>query len=118
MRVKTEGTLPNSDTMQTFTHENWWHASALNKAQLHDPGLQLSYSNDTKKFSVTATKGVAAWVWLDYPNGAVLNFDDNGFWLAKGQTKEVGYTVKFDHTDGAWIDGVTVQSMWNQTLPY
>lgn len=94
-----------------------FHASPLKTAQLQDPGLQLSYSNTTKTFNVTATSAVAAWVWLDYPDGAVLNFDSNGFWLASGESRQVGYTVKIDTTDGAWVDGVTVQSIYNQTLP-
>ena len=117
MQVEAKGTLPNSNLTQTFKHENWFHASSLQKAKLQDPGLELSYSKSTKKFGITATSGIAAWVWLDYPSGAVLNFDSNVFWLLPGETKEVGYTVKFDHTNGTWIDGVTVQSMWNQTLP-
>lgn len=117
MQVTVTGTLPNSKDTQTFKHENWFHASALNKAQLRDPGLQLSYSNQTKNFTVEATSAVAAWVWLDYPDGAVLNFDSNAFWLLPNESREVSYTVKSDTTGGAWVDGVTVQSMWNQTQP-
>ena len=117
MSVDVKGSLPNSNITRTFSHENWFHASPLKTAKLQDPGLKLSYSNATKKFSVTATSGVAAWVWLDYPSGAVLNFDSNAFWLMPHETREVGYTVKIDHTNGAWINGVTVQSMWDQTQP-
>ena len=117
MTVQAEGRVPNSDATQTFRHENWFHASPLNKAQLQDPGLQLSYSNETKTFTVEATNGVAAWVWLDYPDGAVLNFDINAFWLLPNEKRQLGYKVKSDTTNGAWIEGVTVQSMWNQTLP-
>ena len=117
MDIQAEGVLPNSNIKKTFRHENWFHASPLKTAQLQDPGLQLTYSNDTKCFTVTATSGVAAWVWLDYPGGAVLNFDSNAFWLAPGEARQVSYKVKSDATEGAWIDGVTVQSIWNQTLP-
>lgn len=116
MQVQAEGSLPNTDVETTFRHENWFHASPLNKAQLQDPGLQLEYSNETESFHVTATSGVAAWVWLDYPDGAVVSFDRNGFWLAPGESRQVGYRVKVDRTNGSWIDGVTVQSIWNQTL--
>jgi beta-mannosidase len=80
--------------------------------------LQLSYSKSSECFTVTATTAVAAWVWLDYPDGAVVSFDSNAFWLAPGEARQVTYKVKNDTTNGAWIDGVTVQSMWNQTLPY
>ena len=117
MNVQAEGVLPNSDTKTTFRHENWFHASPLGMSQLEDPGLELSYSNETKCFTVTATSGVAARVWLDYPAGAVLNFDSNAFWLAPNESRQVSYKVKSDSTNGAWIDGVTVQSMWKQTLP-
>lgn len=117
MDVQAEGVLPNSDTKTTFRHENWFHVSPLSKAQIQDPGLQLSYSNSTECFTVTATTGVAAWVWLDYPEGAVLNFDSNAFWLAPNESRQISYKVKIDHTYGAWIEGVTVQSIWNQTLP-
>lgn len=116
MQVQAEGRLPNSDVKTTFRHENWFHASPLNKAKLGDPGLQLTYSNQTESFNVTATTGVAAWVWLDYPNGAVVSFDSNAFWLGPGESRHVGYRVKSDQTNGSWIDGVTVQSIWDQTL--
>lgn len=49
----------------------------------------------------------------------VVTFDDNGFWLAKGEGRTVGYTVHRPGKYGAtWIDRVTVQSMWNNTLAY
>lgn len=117
MQVSAQGALPNSNTTQTFTHTNWFHATALSNAPLMDPGLQLSYSNATPKFTVKATKGVAAWVWLDYPSGAVLNFDANSFWLVPGEEKEIGYRVKSDTTGGKWVDGVTVRSLWDNTVP-
>ncbi|KAK4547881.1 hypothetical protein LTR36_010600 [Oleoguttula mirabilis] len=116
MTVEAQGSLPNDNTTRIFRHDNWFHPTALKDAQLVDPALQLSYSNSTKNFTVTATSGVAAWVWLDYPSGSVLNFDSNAFWLAPNGTREIGYTVKSDSTNGAWIDGVTVESLYNQTL--
>ena len=118
MSVEAEGSMPNSNISTTFRHDNWFHPTALKDAQLVDPGLQLGYSDSTKNFSVTATSGVAALVWLDYPVGAVLNFDSNAFWLAPNETREIGYTVKSDTTNGGWIKGVTIESLYNQTLPY
>ena len=115
MKVQAEGVRPNTNNKVTFRHESWLHVSPLNTAKLHDPGLQLSYSNTTKCFTVTATKAVAAWVWLDYPDGAVLNFDSNAFWLAPNESRQISYKVKNDTTNGAWIDRVTVQSIWDQT---
>lgn len=114
MDVSAQGSLPNSNATQTFTHTNWFHPAPLSSSNLTDPGLELSKNNDT--FTVKATSGVAAFVWLDYPGGAVLNFEDNGFWLAKGEEKEVGYKVKSDSTGGKWKDAVTVRSLWNNTL--
>ncbi|KAF2472087.1 putative beta-mannosidase [Lindgomyces ingoldianus] len=117
MEVSAQGTRPNSKRTETFTHKNWFHADRLSNAKLVDPGLELSHSNSTSTFTVKATKGVAAWVWLDYPSGAVLNFDANSFWLLTGEEREVGYTVKSDTTGGKWIDGVTVRSLWDNTVP-
>lgn len=116
MDVEVESKLPTSIEMRTFKNEKWFHSAALKTAKLVDPGLQLGYDEASKNFTVTATKGVASWVRLDYPAGAVLNFDSNGFWLAANESREVGYTVKSDTTDGNWVQGVTVTSVWNQTL--
>ncbi|KAK4988671.1 hypothetical protein LTR50_003750 [Elasticomyces elasticus] len=115
--VTAEGRLPNTNETRTFRHENWYHAAALSHAALVDPGLTLSHSNTTNNFTVTATTGVAAWVWLDYPAGAVLNFDSNGFWLLPNETRQISYTVKNDTTRGRWIDGVCVSSLWDNTQP-
>lgn len=116
MSIEAQGCLPNSNATATFWHDNWFHPTALKDAALVDPGLQLNYSNSTKNFTITATSGVAAWVWLDYPSGAVVHFDSNAFWLQPNQSRQVGYTVQSDSTDGKWIEGVTVESLWNQTL--
>jgi beta-mannosidase len=118
MDVSASAPLPNSgDVKTTFRHENWFSASPLNTAQLQDPGLEISHSAERGTFNVTATSGVAAWVWIDYPAGAVVTFDSNAFWLAKGEGQEVGYNVKQDGTDGRWVEGVVVRSMWDQTQP-
>ncbi|KAM3418488.1 hypothetical protein BST61_g4469 [Cercospora zeina] len=116
MEIQVQGQLPNSNTTQTFTHSSFFTPGALKDAQLVDPGLQISYDDASKKFSVRATQGVAAWVWLDYPSGAVVYFESNGFWLGKNETREIGFTVQKDETYGTWKDGVTVESVWNQTL--
>lgn len=117
MEVSAQGSLPNSNKSQTFTHQNWFHADRLSNAKLVDPGLELKHDNAMQKFVVKATKGVAAWVWLDYPAGAVLNFDANAFWLLPGEQREIGYKVKNDTTGGKWIEGVTMRSLWDNTTP-
>ena len=117
MSINATGKLPNSQEITTFTHDNWFHAATLSSARLVDPGLTLKYDAGAQKFIVTATKAVAGWVWLDYPPGPVVSFDDNGFWLGKGQSKSIGYTVKTDNTTGQWTSEVTVQSIWDQTQP-
>ena len=118
LNVSARGSLPNTDGTRTFKHENFFHANSLAQAELVDPGIELSYSNDTKKFTVEATTGFAVWTWLDYPAGPLLNFDANGFILRPGEPKEIGYTLKSDPTGGDWVEEVTVQSLWNNTLPY
>ncbi|KAL2351880.1 hypothetical protein BJ546DRAFT_1101911 [Cryomyces antarcticus] len=102
MKVETtvEGRLSNSNTATTFRHENWFHPAPLSQAKLVDPGPTLSSSNCTKNFTVQATTGAAAWVWLDNPTGTLLNFDSSGFWLLPNQTGEVSYALKNDTTGG------------------
>ncbi|CAK3987319.1 glycoside hydrolase family 2 [Lecanosticta acicola] len=116
MQFTAQGRLPNSNTTRTFQHENWFTPGSLGKARLTDPGLRLSFSAETQNFTVSADGGIAAYVWLDYPSPAVVHFDSNGFWLAKGESREVGYTVVSDGTGGKWREGVTVESLWDLTL--
>ena len=118
MNISAQGQLPNTNKTRIFTHENSFYATPLGQAKLADPGIRLTYSNTTKNFIVEATTGIAVWTWLEYPKGPVLSFDQNAFLLLRGQPKEVGYTVKSDTTGGEWVDEVTVQSLWNQTLSY
>ena len=116
MNVTAQGNLPNSDATTTFQHENFFHARTLAHAKLTDPGLELKYDAGSKNFTVEATKGVAIWTWLDFPAGAMLNFDWNGGILLPGRPRQVGYTLKSDTTGGEWINKVTVESLWNNTL--
>ncbi|KAI9666900.1 MAG: hypothetical protein M1831_001405 [Alyxoria varia] len=117
LSVDAKGRLPNDEGVsRVFRHRNWFHASRLSTTNLQDPGLVLDYDASSRQFNVEATKAVAAWVWLDYPAGAVVAFEANGFYLAKGERRSIGYEVKNDDTGGRWLDGVTVQSLWDQTL--
>ena len=116
MSVTATGNLPNSNATRTFNHEAWFHPSPLKDASLVDPGLKLEYSDSTRNFTVSAAKGVAAWVWLEHGAGVLGNFDSNAFWLGKNESREVSFKVKNDTTGGTWVDEVTVQSLWNQTL--
>ena len=118
IKVTAEGQLPNTNTTTTFTHENFFHACSLAEAELMDPGISLTYSNETENFTVEATSAIAIWTWLDYPAGVLLNFDANGFLLLLGQPREVSYTLKSDTTNGSWVNKVTVESLWNDTLAY
>lgn len=124
MNITAEGVLPNTPDTETlaFNHENFFHANSLAEAKLVDPGLTIDYSEETGNFTVSASKGIAAWTWLDYANTddvmtkTIGNFDTNGFWLLPGRERQVSFNVKRDETDGRWVDGVTVQSIWNNTL--
>ena len=116
MNVTAQGQLPNTEYTTTFNHENFFHAFSLANAALVDPEIKLTYNNSTQNFTVEATSGIAVWTWLDYPSGALLNFDSNGFLLLPGRPREVCYTLKSDSTGGEWVDGVTVESLWNNTL--
>ena len=116
MNVTAQGQLPNTDTTTTFNHENFFHPFSLAEAELVDPAITLSYDNTTQNFTVEATTGIAVWAWLDNPAGTLLNFDSNGFLLLPGRPREISYTLKSDTTGGQWVDDVTVESLWNNTL--
>ena len=105
----------------TFTHSSYFHPLPLSQSMLVDPALTLSYDTSyigQVAFTVTAEKGVAAWVWLDYPSGDVQGyFDDNGFWLAKGEYRTVMFVVWEDWTgDRGWTEKVTVRSLWDNLV--
>lgn len=114
--ITASGHVPDSVAGSIFHHETWMAASRLSAAKLQDPGLVLTYDGTQHIFTVEATKAIASWVWLDYPSGAVVEFEDNGFWLAKGEKRTIGFKVKRNDTSGRWLRGVTVQSLWNNTL--
>ena len=117
MNITATGTLPNTPTPTTFTHQNLFTPTPLSYASLVDPGLSLTHDDSTNSFTITATTGVSVWTWLNYPSGAVVHFDDNGFFLRKGESRAVGYSVMSDSTEAKWADGVTVGSLWNNTQP-
>ncbi|KAI3395848.1 hypothetical protein diail_785 [Diaporthe ilicicola] len=119
--ISATGTLPNSNATKTFTHTNYWTPTPLSRAALKDPGLEITYHGPTDQFTVAAVTGNSAWTWLaldpaDSPNTIVV-FDDNGFFLRKGETKTVGYKViGGSQPSSDWPGRVTVQSIWNNTL--
>ncbi|KAL6809887.1 glycoside hydrolase family 2 protein [Trichoderma camerunense] len=113
--ITATGTPPNSQGTKTYSHSNYFTATPLSKAELIDPGLTIR--QDGNAFTVTAEKGVSAFTWiaLDPSDaGAIVTFDDNGFWLRQGQSKTVGYRVSGE--SAGWESRVTVQSIWNDTL--
>ena len=114
MNLTATGTLPNQVSPTTFTHQNLFTPMALSNVQLSDPGLVLKKSNSS--LTITATKAVSVWTWLDYPEGAVVTFSDNAFYLKKGESKNITWTVYKDTANGAWLDGLTVESLYNNTL--
>jgi beta-mannosidase len=116
MDIIAVGNLPNSKKEQVFTHQNWYHPVPLSKVKLEDPGLKITHNAEKKVFRIEATKAIAPWVWIDYPAGAVVTFEDNGFWLKPGDSRDLTYEVQSDETAGKWATGVTVESLWNMTL--
>jgi beta-mannosidase len=119
METSLRGNLPNSKTTQEFHHQNWFHPAYLSQANLADPGLKLTHLPDSKKFRVEATNAIAPWVWLDYPAGALVHFERNGFWLRPGEALDIGYVEypEVDKTNGTWVQKVTAQSIWDLKLP-
>ncbi|KAJ5618756.1 glycoside hydrolase family 2 protein [Penicillium lagena] len=115
--VTASGSPPNSKATMTYTHSNFFTATPLGKAKLVDPGLTLLQGRGS--FIVTAEKGVSAFTWLALDPkdaGVIVVFDDNGFLLRKGESKTVGYRISSGESPG-WETRVTVESIWNNTLP-
>lgn len=115
------GTPIRAQATTTFTHTNYWTPTPLASAQLQDPGLSITYSDDDKQFTVAAATGNSAWTWLaldanDSPD-TVVAFDDNGFFLRQGESRSVGYAVIGGRELAGWQGRVTVESIWNNTLP-
>lgn len=122
---------PANETTTIFKHDNFFHPVPLSEAKLVDPGLVLSSSSsspsndnaDQYKFKTTATTGVAVWVWLDYPAGLIGRFDDNAFFLRKGEEKDIGFKFHDDEEGEergkvwGWQKEVTVRSLWDNYLP-
>jgi beta-mannosidase len=67
MNITATETMSNTNQSKVFKHEYFFHALDLNKVNLVDPGQELAYNEETGNFTVQATKGVAAWAWLDIP---------------------------------------------------
>lgn len=113
------GTPVNSDATKTYTHTSYLTPTPLAKAALVDPGLSIEHDADDQSFILKATSGNSAWTWLSSgsdDSGAVVVFDDNGFFLRKGETRSIGYSVQSGHSPG-WEERVTVESIWDNTLP-
>ncbi|KAJ6598177.1 family 2 glycoside hydrolase [Mycena vulgaris] len=111
-------------TSTEYTHSAVFHPATLAQATLREPGLALvkpsggsGKAASTYTFTVTATKAVTAWVWMDVATTAVQGYwSENGFWLQKGEKREVVFTVWNDWSKGDWVDGVSVRSVWDNTL--
>lgn len=116
------GTPVNTNATRTFTHTNYWTPTPLAKAGLRNPGLSVAYDDDrTGQFTVSAATGNSVWTWLsldgDDSVDTIVVFDDNGFFLRKGESKTVGYRVTGGGETSGWQERVTVESIWDNTLP-
>ena len=121
--ITATGTPVNSNTnaTKTYTHTNFWTPTPLGRAALVDPGLSVRYDAVGDEFIVTAIKAVSIWTWLSASlddDEVVVNFEDNGFLLVRGEVKRVKYHVL---SGGAgregWRGRVVVRSIWDNTLP-
>lgn len=117
LSLNARGRLPNAEngSVSTFTHRNQVTTVFPNRLSLVDPKIQISHDERAETFTVEAKNGVSLYTWLDYPSGVVGYFDDNAFTLVPGEKKTVHFTVQLDETDGKWVQGVTVRSLWDQT---
>lgn len=103
-------------TAGSYKHSQVFHPLYLGQANLQDPGLELTNAGRTS-WTVTATKAVAGWVWLEYDTNDVLGYwSENAFWLNKGESRTVTFTVLSDETGGQWTKTVSVRSVYDNTL--
>ncbi|TAQ86102.1 hypothetical protein B7494_g5570 [Chlorociboria aeruginascens] len=116
MNITATGSLPNTNTTLEFKHEFFFHELSLADVELQDPGLTVEYVEETGNFTVEAEKAVAAWVWLEAPGGIEGNWGENGFWLIPGEKREVEFHFRGEERGNGWQSGVTVESLWNNTL--
>lgn len=99
-------------TAGSYKHSQVFHPLYLGQADIQDPGLKLTKSGGNT-WTVTATKAVAGWVWLEYDSNDVLGYwSENGFWLRKGESRTVSFTVFSDETGGQWKETVQVRSVY------
>lgn len=115
LNITATGSLPNSPSSSAptiFHHESIFHSESLAETKFDDPGLELGWNAETEKYTVTATKAVAAFVWLEMPAGVEGRFETNAFWLLPGDgTREVGFLG----TEGKLekVENATVRSLWD-----
>jgi beta-mannosidase len=109
----------NSEATKTYTHTNYFTPTPLSRANLVDPGVSVRFEPRRNVFEVTAATGTSIWTWLsldDKDDSIIILFDENGFLLQKGETKQVSYSVLSGMSYG-WESRVLVKSIWNNTLP-
>ncbi|KAL4885621.1 glycoside hydrolase superfamily [Aspergillus karnatakaensis] len=111
-----QGSLPNSEVVTSFSHENYFTPVFPKDLAILDAELELTYDSETEIFTVEAKSGVSLYTWLDYPAGLVGYFEENAFVLVPGQKKEVRFVVQQATSDEEWQNDVTVRSLWDQKV--
>ncbi|KZZ90328.1 beta-mannosidase [Ascosphaera apis ARSEF 7405] len=115
MTLNAEGHRPNSEEATMFRHENYFLPAYPSEAKIIDPKLSWHYDEESHKFKIQANKGVALYTWFEHPRGTLGHFSENNFVLLPHQTKEIEFYMADDKTGGNWLDGVSVQSLWDQS---
>lgn len=115
MTLNAEGHRPNSEEATMFRHENYFLPAYPSEAKIIDPKLSWHYDEESQKFKIQANKGVALYTWFEHPRGTLGHFSENNFVLLPHQTKEIEFHMADDKTGGNWLDGVSVQSLWDQS---
>lgn len=115
MSLKADGHLPNDEATTHFSHNDHFLPVWPKDSKFVDPGLKLSVDNGSGGFTVEATMAVSLYTWLTHPEDVLGFFDDNSFVLLPGHKKHVGFKLQEDTSGGAWMDKVTVESLWDLT---
>lgn len=109
-----------TEPTRTVTHSAFFTPTPLSAAKLADPVVSVHFDAGADEFIVRADNAIAVWTWLALEeitdDGVIVTFDQNGFLLRKGEERRVKYTVVSGESPG-WQSRVTVQSVWDDTLP-
>ncbi|KAF8893604.1 glycoside hydrolase [Infundibulicybe gibba] len=108
---------------RTVTNEQFFTPTSLAQATLVDPQIRVTRGRDLT-FTLSATRGVAPWTWIDHPAGTMGIFVDvktgepsNGFFLVPGLDRTLRFEMNtaLSRVLNPDPSSFVVRSIWNNT---